>query len=139
MRIGYLVVLIFGLTGSTLAQSNNLRGKVLYVSNDSGDTSTGGANEPEYVALPGAYVRWSSAPENVEISDGFGFFKIISSYLGDTLVVSMVGYQTVGLVYSGQSYVDIPLDSGVSLGSAEVAAERSATQISLLNPLNIQS
>ena len=139
MKICYLAVLIFGLGTAAFAQTNNLRGKVLYESHEGHDLEKGGVHEPEYVSLPGAYVRWSSAPENVEISDGFGFFKIVSSYLGDTLLVSMVGYQTAGLVYSGQSYVDIPLDSGVSLGSAEVTAERSATQISLLNPLNIQS
>ena len=129
MKICYLAVLIFGLGTAAFAQTNNLRGKVLYESHEGHDLEKGGVHEPEYVSLPGAYVRWSSAPENVEISDGFGFFKIVSSYLGDTLLVSMVGYQTAGLVYSGQSYVDIPLDSGVSLGSAEVTAERSNADI----------
>ena len=139
LRFIYLMVLILGLVTAVDAQTNNLRGKVLYESHEGHSHSEGGVHEPEYVSLPGAYVRWSSAPENIEISDGFGFFKINSSHLGDTLLVSMVGYQTAGLVFSGQSYVDIPLESGVSLGSAEVTAERSSTRISLLDPLNIQS
>ena len=91
MKICYLAVLIFGLGTAAFAQTNNLRGKVLYESHEGNDLAKGGVHEPEYVSLPGAYVRWSSAPENVEISDGFGFFKISSSHLGDTLLVSMVG------------------------------------------------
>ncbi|MGY8942022.1 MAG: TonB-dependent receptor plug domain-containing protein, partial [Flavobacteriales bacterium] len=137
----FLLTLFLGLASTTFSQSSgSLRGKVLFESHDGQDVGPGHADhEPEYESLPGAYVRWSRDVSHVEVTDGFGFFKISGGILGDTLLVSMVGYQTAGLVYTGQSYVDIPLEPGVELGAAEVSAKKSATSISLLDPLNIQS
>ena len=136
-----LLTLFLGLASITFSQSSgSLRGKVLFESHDGDDVGPGHAgHEPEYESLPGAYVRWSKDATHVEVTDGFGFFKISGGVLGDTLLVSMVGYQMAGLVYTGQSYVDIPLEPGVELGSAEVSAKKSALSISLLDPLNIQS
>ena len=50
----------------------------------------------------------------------------------------MIGYETVGLVYTGWDYLDIPLEPGIFLNEAQVEARRSTTSISLLDPLNIQ-
>ena len=74
------------------------------------------------------------------ITDLHGFFKLSLSQIseGDTLQVSMIGYETVGLVYSGQKYVEIPLRPGVEIEAAEVETQRATTSISLLDPLNVQ-
>ncbi|MGB1123430.1 MAG: TonB-dependent receptor plug domain-containing protein, partial [Flavobacteriales bacterium] len=67
------------------------------------------------------------------------FFKISKAEVGDTLVVSMLGFETVGWVFNGESYVDIPLKAGVELASAEVVEKKASTQLSLLSPLDVQS
>ncbi|HAD21841.1 MAG TPA: hypothetical protein DCF87_06985 [Opitutae bacterium] len=138
MRIVCLAVLILGCVVDSFAQGVNLRGTILQASSTEGE-STGLRDNVDYVPLPGAYVRWSSAADQIEISDVFGFFKITSSYIGDTLVVSMLGYETVGLVYAGQKFVEIPLESGVYLESAEVTGTRKSVNLNLLDPVNIQS
>lgn len=138
IHIACLAVLTMSCLPVSVGQTGVLRGKVLHeLSIDAGSSVL--SDNPGYVPLPGAYVRWSSAADKIEISDAFGFFKINSSHIGDTLVVSMVGYETVGLVYSGQKYVDIPLEMGVSLVSAEIIANRGSMNLNLLDPLNIQS
>ena len=40
----------------------------------------------------------------------------------------MVGYKTVGLVYSGQKYVEIPLNPGVELNAVEVEGREALRQ-----------
>ena len=84
-------------------------------------------------------MRWSHDNASTTVSDGFGFFKINKAEIGDTLVVSMMGFETVGWVYNGESYVDIPLKAGVELASAEVIEKKAATELSLLSPLDVQS
>ncbi len=123
------------------AQFNVLKGKVLTEeSHESHDHAPGAhSGEPTYIPLPGAYVRWSHDEASTTVSDGFGFFKISKAEIGDTLLVSMLGFETVGWVYNGVSYVDIPLKSGVELESAEVVEKKAATQLSLLSPLDVQS
>ena len=120
------------------AQLSMLKGKVLTVEPS---TESQGAPDEEasYVPLPGAYVRWSHDNASTTVSDGFGFFKINKAEIGDTLVVSMMGFETVGWVYNGEPYVDIPLKAGVELASAEVIEKKAATELSLLSPLDVQS
>lgn len=117
-----------------------LRGKVLMEeSRELQSSLVSESAEPVYVPLPGAYVRWAHDPASTTITDGFGFFKIAKANVGDTLVASMIGFETAGWVFNGASYVDIPLESGVSLEAAEVVEKRSATELSLLSPLDVQS
>ena len=117
------------------SQFNVLKGKVL--TEEAGNK--GAREEPTYIPLPGAYVRWSHDEASTTVSDGFGFFKVAKAAIGDTLVVSMLGFETVGWIYNGESYVDIPLKAGVDLASAEVVEKKAATQLSLLSPLDVQS
>ena len=72
------------------------------------------------------------------VTDAFGFFQIDVRRNPDTLRVSMVGYQTVDVYYSGEGYLDVPLEPGVLLQSADVVFEERSQSVSLLNPLNIQ-
>ena len=139
----FLILCLFGLLlpEENWAQFNVLKGKVLTEEGYDGHDRAPGApqGEPTYIALPGAYVRWSHDEASTTVSDGFGFFKIGKSEVGDTLVVSMMGFETVGWVFNGESYVDIPLKAGVELASAEVVEKKAATQLSLLSPLDVQS
>lgn len=131
MKRSLLLLLILAGTLSTQAQST-IRGKVF-----TPDSQLGHNGEVQYIALPGASVIWKGTRLGA-MSDAHGFFKLPAMNLGDTLQVSMVGYNTVGLVYSGQKYVEIPLEAGVALGAAEVEVRQASTSISLLDPINIQ-
>lgn len=140
---GFVLAVVAGCVLSTPAwtQVGSLKGKVLTAESHEGHNhpSGQGNHEEVYVPLPGAYVRWSHLQESIVVSDAFGFFKIDRAALGDTLLVSMIGYETAGWVYQGESYVDIPLESGVALDAAEVVEKRASTEISLLSPLDVQS
>ena len=87
--------------------------------------------------LPGATVMWKGSGTGT-VTDAFGFFQLDVRRNPDTLRVSMVGYQTVDVYYSGEGYLDIPLEPGVLLQSADVVFEERSQSVSLLNPLNIQ-
>ena len=50
----------------------------------------------------------------------------------------MVGYETVEVLFNGQSFLEIPLSPGVLLESADVVFEEKSQSVSLLDPLNIQ-
>jgi len=137
-RFGVLLFLVF-FTEISFSQGV-LKGKVLTEEGHEGhnhDANVG--HEPVYIALPGAYVRWAHDPTSTTITDGFGFFKIPKANVGDTLIASMIGFESAGWVYNGESYVDIPLESGVSLDAAEVVEKRASTELSLLSPLDVQS
>lgn len=140
MRPSFLLSLLL-MTSALFAQDGGtLRGKVL-IEEHSGEGFDGpqGNDEPEYIGLPGAYVRWSHDVTSTTVTDGFGFFKIKKANVGDTLLASMLGYNSAGWIFDGTSYVDIPLTAGVDLGVAEVVERKAATQFSLLSPLDVQS
>ncbi|MCH1584331.1 MAG: TonB-dependent receptor, partial [Flavobacteriales bacterium] len=140
MRLALLMCLVLTTFSLSAQNGGTLRGKVLVV--DQSDDSTAAGQEsqdPEYIGLPGAYVRWSHDMSSTTVSDGFGFFKLPTANVGDTLLASMLGYETSGWIYDGASYVDIPLTAGVDLAAAEVVERKSATQFSLLSPLDVQS
>ena len=124
---------------SDASAQNMIKGKVLtpeaHIDHDHSDGSHQG--EVEYITLPGASVIWKGTRLGT-MTDIHGFFKIPVMNLGDTLQVSMIGFETVGLIYTGQKYVEIPLEAGVSIGDAEVTTSRATTSFSLLDPLNIQ-
>ena len=104
-----------------------LKGKVFTPESHEGNNHAPGQHqgEVEYIPLPGATVIWKAVSavnweksRSGTMTDAHGYFKIRAWNLGDTLQVSMVGYETVGLVYSGQKYVEIPLQPGVELDAA---------------------
>jgi outer membrane receptor for ferrienterochelin and colicins len=134
-----LVFIVSGLAMPNLNAQNQIKGKVLAPESHVGHDHAEGAHEGEavYDILPGATVVWKGTTVGT-MTDQFGFFKLPALNLGDTLQVSMIGYETVGLVYTGWDYLDIPLEPGIFLNEAQVEARRSTTSISLLDPLNIQ-
>lgn len=140
MRLTLLMCLVLTTFPLFAQNGGTLRGKVLVVDHSNHSTAAGQeSHDPEYIGLPGAYVRWSHDMSSTTVSDGFGFFKLPTANVGDTLLASMLGYETSGWIYDGASYVDIPLTAGVDLGAAEVVERKSATQFSLLSPLDVQS
>ena len=134
-----LVFIVSWLAMPNLNAQNQIKGKVLAPESHVGHDHAAGAHEGEavYDILPGATVVWKGTTVGT-MTDLFGFFKLPALNLGDTLQVSMIGYETVGLVYTGWDYLDIPLQPGIFLNEAQVEARRSTTSISLLDPLNIQ-
>ena len=116
-----------------------LRGKVFAPENHSEHDHAPGAHvgKETFDPLPGATVMWKGSAVGT-VTDAFGYFQLDVRRNPDTLRVSMVGYQTVDVYFSGESYLDIPLEPGVLLQSADVVFEERSQSVSLLNPLNIQ-
>lgn len=129
MRSFLLLALV---TCSLTSQAQTLKGKVF-----TSDSEKGHNGETQYIPLPGATVTWKGTRLGA-MTDAHGYFKLPAMNIGDTLQVSMVGFNTAGLKYSGQKYVEIPLEKGVELGTAEVETRGASTSISLLDPLNVQ-
>ncbi|MBM55372.1 MAG: hypothetical protein CMB32_02315 [Euryarchaeota archaeon] len=127
------------LLGTSALAQNTIKGKVFTPESQAGHNHASGAHqgEEQFIPLPGATVIWKGTRSGT-MTDAHGFFKLPAMNQGDTLQVSMVGYETVGLVYKGQKYVEIPLRQGVEIDAAEVDGTRKSTSISLLDPLNVQ-
>ena len=136
--IGASLALLASWSPEASAQKT-LRGKVFAPKDHSGHNHAPGAHvgKETFDPLPGATVMWKGS-EGGAVTDAFGFFQIDVRRNPDTLRVSMVGYQTVDVYFSGEGYLDIPLEPGVLLQSADVVFEERSQSVSLLNPLNIQ-
>ena len=136
--LGVCVALLATWSAEVHAQ-NTLRGKVFAPEDHSGHNHAPGAHvgKGSFDPLPGATVMWKGSGTGT-VTDAFGFFQLDVRRNPDTLRVSMVGYQTVDVYYSGEGYLDIPLEPGVLLQSADVVFEERSQSVSLLNPLNIQ-
>ena len=132
-------VALFATWSAEANAQNTLRGKVFAPEDHSGHNRTPGAHvgKETFDPLPGATVTWKASGTGT-VTDAFGFFQLDVRRNPDTLRVSMVGYQTVDVYYSGEGYLDIPLEPGVLLQSADVVFEERSQSVSLLNPLNIQ-
>ena len=129
----------FGLNPLNSYAQRQIRGKVFTPESHLGHNHDEGEHEgeAEYVPLPGATVIWKGTTVGT-MTDLFGFFKLPVMSEGDTLQISMIGFETVGIVYTDWDYMDIPLEQGVILESAVVEVKQATTLISLLDPLNIQ-
>ena len=123
--IGACLALLASWSPEASAQKT-LRGKVFAPEDHSG-----------HKPLPGASVMWKGSGVGT-VTDAFGFFQLDVRRNPDTLRVSMVGYTTVDVLYSGESFLEVPLEPGVLLQSADVLFEERSQSVSLLNPLNIQ-
>ena len=105
-----------GLRCQISTAQKQVKGKVLAPESHIGHDHAEGEHEGEavYDILPGATVVWKGTTVGT-MTDQFGFYKLPALNLGDTLQVSMIGYKTVGLVYTGWDYLDIPLEPGMFL------------------------
>ena len=135
---GGCLLLLASLSLDASAQKT-LRGKVFAPEDHSGHNHapTAHVGKETFDPLPGATVMWKGSGVGA-VTDAFGFFQLDVRRNPDTLRVSMVGYQTVDVYFSGEDYLDIPLEPGVLLQSADVVFEERSQSVSLLNPLNIQ-
>ena len=100
-----LVALFVGLASEAHAQKT-LRGKVFAPEDHSEHIHVQGAPEGKetFDPLPGATVMWKGSGVGTE-TDAFGFFQIEVRRNPDTLRVSMVGYETVDVLYNGESFL----------------------------------
>lgn len=97
-----------------------------------------GTFEKKHQPMPGAHVTVLHGNQ-LAVTDGFGVFELDDVAVGDTIHASMVGYEPSGWVWQGERFVELVLRPGVVLGTAEVAAERRATSLSLMNAINVQT
>ena len=97
-----LVFLVSWLAMPNFTAQKQVKGKVLAPESHIGHDHAEGEHEREavYDILPGATVVWKGTTVGT-MTDQFGFYKLPALNLGDTLQVSMIGYKTVGLVYTG--------------------------------------
>ncbi|MGB0423446.1 MAG: TonB-dependent receptor, partial [Flavobacteriales bacterium] len=91
------------------------------------------AEDEHYDPLPFATVMWKGTQIGTS-TDINGFFRLETTELTDTLMVSFVGYGSSTLVYSGQKMLEIVLNPGSELEAAEIIGEREGVSISLLDP-----
>ena len=136
--LGACLVLLASWSPEASAQKT-LRGKVFAPEDHSGHnhSPSADAGTESFEPLPGATVMWKGSGVGT-VTDAFGFFQLDVRRNPDTLRVSMVGYQTVDVYFGGEGYLDIPLEPGVLLQSADVVFEERSQSVSLLDPLNIQ-
>ena len=94
-HVVFLFLTLLFLNTDRVSAQNNIRGKVF-----SPDSFQG---EEQFSPLPGASL---ASTTHGMITDLHGFFKLSLSQIsqGDTLEVSMIGFETIGLVYSGQKH-----------------------------------
>ena len=144
-----LILAILFIVPVTLSYSQvMLKGKVFTPESQEGSNNVSEQyqGEVEYIPLPGATVIWKSGSAvNSEKSpsgtttDAHGYFKIRAWNLGDTLQVSMVGYKTVGLVYSGQKYVEIPLNLLICITGVSGSGKTHLSKILIKNARNYKT
>ena len=88
--------------------------------------------------LVGAAIYWSKTRLGT-VTDVNGEYRLQVAPNSDTLVVSYVGYKSEIFKHTGESTVDVKLILGEELGAADIEAERHSTEMSLINPLNVQT
>lgn len=139
MRAALIVCLIL-LIQSAWAQDKTPRQVkgIVYTHFDDHEGHDHAEGEKHLDPLPGANVYWKGTQEGTS-TNAQGFFRLNTIEGYDTLAVSFIGYGTSYLVYTGQKQLEIVLTAGEQLKEAEITAEREATSISLLDPLNAQT
>lgn len=122
-----IIVLILGLAPLIGAAQKHVHGHV-----------TAPISEGSEIVEPlvGATVFWSKTSIGA-LTDLDGHFKIETTSLTDSLVISYVGYETRVVKYTGQKELDVKLELG-SLGTVDIEYERHSTELSLMNVLNVQ-
>jgi len=109
------------------AQSQTITGAVY------GADAGGAAKE----VLVGANVYWAIGKKGTS-TDALGTFAIDLPEGETQLVISYIGYATDTMTMNGSAFYSITLKPTIVLGGAEVTAEGKSTDISLMNPLNVQ-
>ncbi|MFT4778378.1 MAG: outer membrane receptor for ferrienterochelin and colicins [Flavobacteriales bacterium] len=126
-----LCALFFSIT--LIAQSDKapkfVKGKVLVPR---------GVGHDEKDPLIGANVYWKGTQVGT-MTDASGFYKIETENASDTLVFSFIGYTTGYVLWKGQEWVEVILESGKLLKEAEVVVETNTTRMQMLNPLEFQT
>jgi outer membrane receptor for ferrienterochelin and colicins len=139
MRAALLACLVLLIQSAWAQESDNPRQvKGIVYTNFDASQGQDVSGEKRLDPLPGAHVFWKGTDQGTS-TNAQGFFRLNTSEGKDTLAVSFIGYGTSYMVYAGQKQLEIVLTAGEQLEAAEISAERDATSISLLNPLNAQT
>lgn len=111
----------------TLHGISQVRGKIIEVSNR--DTTM----------LPGITVFWLNTTLATS-TDGKGVFEIPVSDQTNKLIISSVGYQNDTIIVKDSTrFLLLKLRGGVDLNEVEVVYESSATEISYINPIKVET
>ncbi|MCR9014659.1 SusC/RagA family TonB-linked outer membrane protein [Aquiflexum gelatinilyticum] len=104
-RVGWMLVLFFGLTLSAIAQEKRVEGKV-----------TDPAGQP----LPGTSVLVKGTNRGT-VSDLDGLYNLMTTP-SDTLVFSFIGFEKTERLVGNSSIINITLQEGIEIGEVVVTA-----------------
>ncbi len=92
--------------------------------------------EEEQHSIVGANVYWSNTTIGTT-TDENGNFKLSRLKTNNKLVVSFVGYKSDTIVVENQDYITVDLINSVDLDEVTISYRKNATEVSLLEPLNV--
>ena len=135
MRKKILVLITLLVIGQVAVAQSSVPRKIkgLVYTSGANDAVVDADEGESYEPLPFASVVWKGTQIGTS-TDINGFFRLETTDLTDTLMVSFVGYGSSTLVYSGQKMLEIVLNAGSELEAAEIIGEREGVSISLLDP-----
>ena len=126
-------ILVLAISTGVLAQSTssdtNVKGLV--------QATVLGGEEGQLEPLIGASVYWKDSQVGTS-TDINGRFEIAKLKGHKQLVFSFTGFQSQTITYTGQAEINVVMKVGEELGAAEVQTVKNSTEMSLINPLNIQ-
>jgi outer membrane receptor for ferrienterochelin and colicins len=87
--------------------------------------------------LSGANVHWAATQSGTSTHTD-GTFRIMSVEGENRLVFSYIGFASDTIAWGGDTFLSVVLKPVVKITEATVTAEGKSTEMSLLNPLNVQ-
>lgn len=89
------------------------------------------------IGLPNAIIQVKRG--EIAMTDTAGNFQLIHAVKGDTVLFSLTGYKTEGVVIKDDSKpLTVILTSGINLSEVEIEYRSSGTDISYLNPIKTE-
>jgi TonB-linked SusC/RagA family outer membrane protein len=104
-RVGWMLVLFFGLTLSAIAQEKRVEGKV---------------TDPAGQSLPGTSVLVKGTNRGT-VSDLDGLYNLMANP-SDTLVFSFIGFEKTERLVGNSSIINVTLQEGIEIGEVVITA-----------------
>ncbi len=119
------VIILLFMYSSFSAFSNPVKGKVFGIEND------------QKILLPGASVVWAGTNIGVTTNEK-GEYQIQSNQKNKSLVFSFVGFNTDTLKWTGETDLDVVLNTSGEIEEVQVIQKNKGTYISKINPISTQ-
>ena len=95
------------------------------------------SEDDELIPVVGAQIYWAQSQKST-FSGQDGRFSLPST--GESLlVVNFVGFEADTIDTQDSSFIEITLKKGVDLETVEITYERRSTEISMINPINMEN